>query len=253
MSKISIIIPYYKKKEFIFNCINSILKQTYQNFEVIIVNDECSIESKLLLEEISQKDLRIKVFNNKNNSGVGVSRNIGIKKSKGKFLAFIDADDEWIKNKLKFQVYFMKRNKLLFTHTSYFIINDKNKLIGKFSVKSSIKYENLLNSCDIGLSTVMINSKIKKDLKFGNLKTKEDYVLWLKLSKKYNLYGINKFYTKWRNLNSSISSSVYRRIIDAFLVYYFFERFSLIKSIFLVLNLSLFSIKKKYNKYIINQ
>jgi teichuronic acid biosynthesis glycosyltransferase TuaG len=252
MSKVSIIIPYYKKKEFIFNCVNSILKQTYQNFEVIIVNDECSKESKLLLQQISKIDLRIKVFNNKNNLGVGISRNIGIKKSKGKFLAFIDADDEWIKNKLKFQVYFMKRNKLLFTHTSYFIINDKNKLIGKFSVNSFVKYENLLNSCDIGLSTVMINSKIKKYVKFCNLKTKEDYVLWLKLSKKYTLYGINKFYTKWRNLNSSISSSVYRRIIDAFSVYYFFERFSLIKSIFLVLNLSLFSIKKKYNQYIIN-
>ena len=63
MEKVSIIIPYYKKKEFIFNCINSILKQTYQNFEIIIVNDECSRKSKILLHEISKKDARIKVFN----------------------------------------------------------------------------------------------------------------------------------------------------------------------------------------------
>jgi teichuronic acid biosynthesis glycosyltransferase TuaG len=251
MSLVSIIIPYFKKKEFIFNCISSILKQTYVKFEIIIINDECSNESKLILKKIASKDLRIKVINNINNLGVGLSRNIGIKKSKGDFLAFIDADDEWHKNKLKFQVYFMKRNKLLFTHTSYFIINYKNKLIGKFSVKDSIKYEDLLNSCDIGLSTVMINSKIKKEIKFCNLKTKEDYVLWLRLSKKYNLFGVNKFYTKWRNLNSSISSSIYRRIVDAFFVYYIFERFSLIKSILLALNLSLFSIKKKYNQYIL--
>jgi teichuronic acid biosynthesis glycosyltransferase TuaG len=251
MSLISVIIPYFKKKEFIFNCINSILKQTYKNFEIIIVNDECSDDSRLILKEIANKDSRIRVINNKNNLGPGLSRNVGIKKSKGKFLAFIDADDEWDDNKLKSQVYFMVKKKLLFTHTSYFIINDQNKLIGKFSVKKFIKYEDLINSCDIGLSTIMVSSKIKKEMNFCSLKTKEDYVLWLKLSKKYTLYGINRFYTKWRNLNSSISSSVYRKIIDAFLVYYIFQKFSLIKSIFLVLNLSLFSIKKKYNQYII--
>lgn len=251
MSLVSVIIPYFKKKEFIFNCINSILEQTYKNFEIIIVNDECSDDSRLILKEIANKDSRIRVINNKNNLGPGLSRNIGIKKSNGKFLAFIDADDEWGRNKLKSQVHFMNTKKILFTHTSYFIINKQNKLIGKSSVKKFIKYKDLINSCDIGLSTVMVSSRIKKEMNFCSLKTKEDYVLWLKLSKKYTLYGINRFNTKWRNLSSSISSSIYRRIIDAFFVYYFFEKFSLIKSIFLVLNLSLFSIKKKYNQYII--
>lgn len=250
MSLVSVIIPYFKKKEFIFNCINSILKQTYKNFEIIIVNDECSDDSRLILKEIVNLDSRIKVINNRNNLGPGLSRNIGIKKSKGKFLAFIDADDEWCSGKLKSQVHFMTLKKKLFTHTSYFIINNQNKLIGKFNVKKFIKYKDLINSCDIGLSTVMVSSKIKKEINFCSLKTKEDYVLWLKLSKKYTLYGINRFDTKWRNLSSSISSSIYRRIIDAFFVYYFFEKFSFIKSIFLVLNLSLFSIKKKYNQYI---
>jgi teichuronic acid biosynthesis glycosyltransferase TuaG len=251
MSLVSVIIPYFKKKEFILNCINSILKQTYKNFEIIIINDECSNDSRLILKEIANKDCRIRVINNKNNLGPGLSRNVGIKKSNGEFLAFIDADDEWRRNKLNSQVHFMKKKKILFTHTSYFIINNQNKLIGKFSVKKFIKYNDLINSCDIGLSTVMVSSKIKKEINFCSLKTKEDYVLWLKLSKKYTLYGINSFYTKWRNLSSSISSSIYRRIIDAFYVYYFFEKFSLIKSIYLVLNLSLFSIKKKYNQYII--
>jgi len=251
MSLVSVIIPYFRKKEFILSCINSILKQTYQNFEIIIVNDECSDESRLILKKITNLDSRIKVINNINNLGPGLSRNIGVKKSNGEFLAFIDADDEWDSRKLKFQVQFMKKKGVLFTHTSYLIVNNQNKLIGKSSVKRFIRYEDLISSCDIGLSTVMISSKIKKEINFSSLKTKEDYVLWLNLSKKYTLYGINRFYTNWRNLNSSISSSIYRRIIDAFFVYYFFEKFSLIKSIFLVLNLSLFSIKKKYNQYII--
>jgi len=251
MSLVSVIIPYFKKKEFIFSCIDSVLKQTYQNFEIILVDDECSDDSKLTLKEIKNKDSRIKVINNRNNLGPGFSRNIGIKRSKGEFLAFIDADDEWSKSKLKYQIYFMKRKKLLFTHTSYYTINNQNRLIGKFSVKKFINYEDLINSCDIGLSTVVVSSKIKKEIIFCSLRTKEDYVLWLKLSKKYTLYGINRFYTKWRNLSSSISSSIYRRIIDAFFVYYLFQKFSFIKSIILVLNLSLFSIKKKCNQYII--
>ena len=149
-----------------------------------------------------------------------------LKKSNGKFLAFIDADDEWVRNKLKSQVHFMNTKKILFTHTSYFIINNQSKLIGKFSVKKFIKYKDLINSCDIGLSTVMVSSRIKKEMNFCSLKTKEDYVLWLMLSKKYTLYGINRFNTKWRNSSSSISSSIYRRIIDAFFVYYFYEKFS---------------------------
>jgi teichuronic acid biosynthesis glycosyltransferase TuaG len=129
MSLVSVIIPYFKKKEFIFSCINSILKQTYQNFEIIIVNDECSNESRLILKKIANLDSRIKVINNINNLGPGLSRNIGIKRSNGKFLAFIDADDEWDSRKLKSQVQFMKKKKILFTHTSYLIINNQNKLI----------------------------------------------------------------------------------------------------------------------------
>ena len=250
MSLVSVIIPYFKKREFISRCINSVLKQTYKNFEIIIINDECSNDSKLILKEVANRDSRIRVVNNVFNLGPGLSRNIGIKKSKGQFLAFIDSDDEWDNNKLKSQLYFMKKKGILFSHTSYSIINNQDKLIGKFCVKNIIKYENLIDSCDIGLSTVMVSSKIKKDMNFCNLKTKEDYVLWLRLSKKYTIYGINKFYTKWRNLDCSDSSSIYRRFVDAFRVYYFFEKFSFIKSIFLVLNLSLFSIKKKYNQYV---
>jgi teichuronic acid biosynthesis glycosyltransferase TuaG len=249
MELVSIIIPYFKKQNFIYKCINSILSQTYKKFEIIIINDECSIISKKILKQIKSQDKRIKIINNKKNLGAGLSRNIGIKKSKGQFLAFIDADDTWHKDKLRYQIYFMKKNNFLFTYTSYFIINEKDKKIGKYKINKSIKYQNLLNSCDIGLSTVMINSKLKKQIKFSDLRTKEDYTLWLNLSKKYKMYGINKFYTNWRKLKDSLSSSIFSKLIDAFFVYYKFEKFNLLKSLFFVLNLSFSAIKKKYNQY----
>ena len=77
------------------------------------------------------------------------------------------------------------------TFTSYNIIDDKNKIIGKISAKNNLNYKEILKSCDIGLSTVMLNTRIIKDSKFEKQK-QEDYILWLKLAKKINFIGINK-------------------------------------------------------------
>jgi teichuronic acid biosynthesis glycosyltransferase TuaG len=249
MIKVSVIIPYFNKKIFFLRCINSVLKQTYREFEIIIINDENTSSCNKFLNKIKKKDYRIKVIKNSKNLGAGLSRNIGISKSTGKYIAFLDADDIWHKDKLNFQINFMLENKIIFSHTNYFIINKKNKKIGFQLAPLKINYNTLLKSCDIGLSTVMIDAKIKKELNFSNLKTKEDYALWLKLSKKYPIFGINKFYTDWRSLNTSLSSPFIRRIIDAFYVYNRFEKFNIFKSLLLVIKLSLFSIRKKYIQY----
>ena len=96
----------------------------------------------------------------------------------------------------------------------------------------------------------MISSKIKKEISFPNLRIKEDYALWLRLSKKYKIYGINSFYTKWRRLNDSLSSSLFAKLIHAYLVYYKFEKFNSIKSFVLVINLSIRALIKKYNQFL---
>ena len=251
MQLVSIIIPYFQKKNYLLSCINSILTQEYSYFEVIIIDDECSKESKLFLESIRKVDKkkRIKIIYNTFNIGAGRSRNIGIKISKGNYIAFLDADDQWHKDKLKKQILFMKKKNILISHTSYSIVDDKNSIIGFSKARSQINYKELINSCDIGLSTVVISSKIKKQIIFPALKTKEDYVLWLKLVKKYSIFGIKKSYTKWRKLRNSSSSSLSRKIIDAFYVFYCYEKYNVFKSMFLVLNLCTFAIKKKHKQY----
>ena len=108
MSLVSIIIPYFHKKNFINNSINSILNQTYQNFEIILVNDEESLETKKFLENISKEDLRIKLINNDKNLGAGESRNKAINYTKGEYIAFCDSDDLWKPKKLEIQLNFMK-------------------------------------------------------------------------------------------------------------------------------------------------
>ena len=183
MKLVSIIIPYYKKKSYFEQTLKSILKQKYKFFEILIIYDDNNKEDLPFLKTLKKKDKRIKLFINKRNIGAGMSRNRGIRLSKGKYIAFIDADDLWHPQKLKIQLNFMIRNKVLISHTSYNIINQKNLKIGYREAKK-IEYKDLLKSCDIGLSTVMIKKTLLKNRYFAKLKTKEDYILWLKLAKK---------------------------------------------------------------------
>ena len=231
MDLISVIIPYYKKKEYIISSINSVLNQTYKNLEIIIIYDDLNKEDLNLLKKIKKKDKRIKIYINKKNLGAGRSRNKGIKLSKGIFVAFLDSDDLWKKNKLKKQIFFMKKNGINASHTSYTIINSNNKIIGSRNAKD-MSYKLLLKSCDIGLSTVVLKKEIiTSKIKFANIKTKEDYVLWLKITFNNNkIFALKDNLTKWRKLEESLSSSRLQKIYDGYLVYRKYMNFNLLKS-----------------------
>jgi teichuronic acid biosynthesis glycosyltransferase TuaG len=248
MSKASIIIPYFKKKKYFKQTINSILKQSYKNFEIIIIYDDYDKTEIRFIKYIKSLDKRIKLIINSKNIGAGYSRNKGIDKSSGKYICFIDADDIWKKNKLLFQINFMKQNKYLATHTSYEIINTKNKVIGRRFASTLSDFNKLLTSCDIGLSTVILDKKIlKKNIKFGKIKTKEDYVLWLRILKsKIIIHSINKIFTQWRDVPKSLSSSFFQKLIDAFKVYNQYMGFNYLKSIYFVLLLSINYFRKNY-------
>ena len=125
---ISIIIPYYKKKYFFEKTIKSVLNQTYKNFEVILIYDNSNRSELSFVKNTLKQIKNKKIIINKKNLGVGISRNYGIKKSKGSFLSFLDADDIWDKNKLKKQIKFMTKNDYSFSYTCYETFGDKKKL-----------------------------------------------------------------------------------------------------------------------------
>jgi len=244
---VSIIIPYYRKKLFFEKTIDSINSQTYKNFEIILIYDDNNRSDLLFVEKILKKIKNKKIIVNKKNLGVGISRNRGINKSKGKFLSFIDADDVWNRNKLKKQIKFMKKNSLDFSYSDYSIINEKGILIKKIKSPKTIKFKNLLFSCDIALSSVTIRSNLLKSEKFPNIKTKEDYLLWLKLSQKnIKMMGIRENLISWRKTNNSLSSSIVQKFKDAFLVYNKYLKLNFLVSIVLIFFLSINSIIKRY-------
>ena len=236
---VSIIMPYFKKKKYVKRSVLSVLNQTFKNFELIIVYDNHTMDELKFINKIKKFDKRIKVIRNKSNIGAGLSRNAGIDYSKGVYLAFLDADDLWKNNKLHEQLKFMKKKHLEISHTSYEIINE-NCIVEGVRKAKLMNHTKLIKSCDIGLSTVMIKKSLIKNLRFPNLKTKEDFVLWLKITKNGKIIqALNKNLTQWRKSNVSLSSSVIRKLIDGYYVYRYYLKFNVIKSLYSLFVLSI--------------
>ena len=248
MDLVSVIIPYYKKRHFIRETIASVIKQSYDYLEIIIIYDDTNLNDLEYLQEISKLDNRIKIINNNKRLGAGPSRNKGIEQSNGKYVAFIDADDTWVQDKLKDQISFMKKNDYQISHTSYFIIDEKKKIIGQRKARDLLSINEILKSCDIGLSTVIIEKKVivKTNTKFPQLVTKEDFVFWLTLLKKnYKFYAYDSNLTNWTDSRNSLSSSVIQKLFDGYKVYNHYMNFNVIKSIYYLICLSLNYLKKR--------
>ena len=221
MALVSVIIPYYKKINQISKTLNSVLAQTFQDFEIILIYDDDNVQDLVYIKENFSKNSKIKIVQNKKNCGAGMSRNIGIKHSSGSFIAFLDADDIWYSNKLEKQVKFMQNNKYDFSFTNYLKKISNKKSIHVQSKKIKISYKDLLHDNEIGLSTVMLNKNIITGELFPSLKTKEDYVAWLKLSKEnYIAYNLNEFLGEWNFSANSLSSNLIQKVLDGFKVYY---------------------------------
>ncbi len=243
MKKISIIIPYYNNIDYIFTSIKSIYSQKYKNFEIILIYDDENKNDLVILKKKLKFLKNIKIINNKKNLGAARCRNLGMKKAKGYYIAFLDSDDYWKKDKLKKQIEFMKLNNLDMSFTAYDIL--KNGQIKTKNVQKTYTYKELLKKCDIGLSTVIIKSTIINKGMFPNLKTQEDYCLWLNyLRKKIVMQGLNKSLAVWRDTPNSLSSNIIQKLLDAFRVYYKYQNKNFFVSLFGVLVLSVNKIKK---------
>ena len=251
LPSVTIVIPYKNNLKYLFIALKSAFNQTYQKFKIIIIYDD---EDKSDFYKIKnflkttdkKKTLSVKIIVNKNNLGAGFSRNVGIKNSKSKYIAFLDADDRWAKNKLKLQIEFMEKNNILFSHTSYEIINN-NKFVSFRVAKKQITFQDLIKSCEIGLSTVILNSSLlnKYKLFFPRIRTKEDYVLWLKIIKKIKIIrGLDINLTFYRKTKGSLSSYKLISLINGYKVYRDYMNYGAIKSLYYLTMLSINSFKK---------
>lgn len=204
---ISIITPCYNSNDFISETIDSVINQSYKNWELLII-DDCSTDNSVeIIQKYLEKDSRIKLFINNKNSGAAVSRNLGLLKSSGRFISFIDSDDLWEPLKLEIQINFMLSNNCPISFTNYKLIDEKGVSLNKtIKVVKEIDYYGYLKNTIIGMSTSMIDLTKTKNFEFKNIRTRQDTYLWITLLKRGLIaHGLNTTLVNYRVRKDSIS------------------------------------------------
>lgn len=210
MMKISVIMPAYNAEKYINEAIDSILNQTYTDFEFIIVNDGSTDKTSDIVKSYSDK--RIVFVENEKNMGIVYSLNKGLKLAKGEYIARMDADDISLKNRLEKQMDFMDNNlDVAVLGTSIQLFNNDNELsVMNFSSNSDfIKADMLFNSC-VAHPTVMIRKKILENYSLqydANYHGREDFKLWWEISKNSNIYCLQDVLLKYRLHNDQITNN----------------------------------------------
>jgi len=210
---VSIIMPSYNTGQFIRDTIESVLKQTYSKWELIIV-DDCSTDHTDEVIKPYLQDERIKYLKNEKNSGAAVSRNYALREAKGKWIAFLDSDDLWEPDKLQKQISFMEENGYHFSYTNYKEINENSEPLGiVVSGPSKITKIGMYNYCWPGCLTVMYDAEHVGLIQIENIKKNNDYAMWLKVCKKANCYLLDETLARYRKRSGSISNQGYMKLI----------------------------------------
>ena len=206
---VSIITPNYNSEKFISETINSVLNQTYKNWEMIIVDDVSSDKSIDIISAFCKQDSRIQLHQLSNNSGAAIARNKAIELAKGTFISFLDSDDLWLPKKLECQLDFMLKNNYSLSYTSYEIINEEGYLTNKIiNCKDKLDYKRMLYSNEIGCLTAMYNRDVLGKILMPEIRKRQDYGLWLKIlkSEKY-AFGLTVVLAQYRNRSKSMSNN----------------------------------------------
>ena len=245
-TKIDIILPNFNSSRFITKTINSILRQSYKNWQLIIIDDCSDKETKNLLKKISKK--KIKVFFLKKNRGAGFCRNFAIKKSKSPYIAFIDSDDTWEKDKLKKQLGYMKKNNFSFSYTNYKTFGEKKRNVNN---PSKLNYSKFLRNTSIATSTMMIKREIIGNIKFTNTKICEDFFFKCRLLKKVgHAFCLKQYLTNYRVRKNSLQSNNFRNFYWIWKINKNYNKLSIIENIISLIFISINSLKKYGGKNI---
>ena len=233
---VSIVMPAYNAEKYIGAAIDSVIAQTYQNWELIVV-DDCSTDNTAeIVTEYMKKDERIKYHKLEKNSGAAVARNTAVEIAQGKYMAFLDSDDVWFPEKLSKQIYFMEENNYIFTCTSYTKIDEEGKYLNRtIGVRKQSNYDDILKK-NPGNSTVIYNAEVIGKVTIPNIRKRNDYVMWLSVVKKAGmLYGMGETLASHRIRNGSLSKKKANLVAYHWKVYREIEKLSLLKSSYLII------------------
>lgn len=207
---VSIIMPSWNTGKYIADSIQSVINQTYKDWELIIV-DDCSTDNT---DKVVQtfKDKRIKYFKNDKNCGAALTRNRALRVAKGEWIAFLDSDDLWKPKKLEYQIKFMKKNDLVFSYHEYEKIDEESKPLNIYvSGPRVVTKRKMYNYGYPGCLTFMYSAKAMGLIQIKDIKKNNDYAILLKLCKKADCVLLKKNLAKYRIRKQSISHDKLRK------------------------------------------
>ena len=244
---VSVIVPCYNMEKFIAYTIESVQRQSYPHWELLIVDDASTDRTADIIKDHQKKDNRIHFFVKPKHSGIADTRNQCLKMAKGRFLAFLDSDDVWHPEKLEQQLRFMMERKIGFSYSSYDCIDEQGLPLEK-SVKSAgtLDYNAYMHNTIIGCSTVMIDTTIIDNVFVPNFRTSEDTAMWLNILKKgFLAYAIELPLTSYRIRQHSASSNKLKASSDLWRVYRQQEKLSLFKALGCFFSYAYNAVKKR--------
>lgn len=243
---VSIIMPSYNTGLYIADSIQSVIEQTYQNWELIIV-DDCSVDNT---DEVVAEfqDQRIHYLKNDTNSGAAVSRNRALREAKGKWIAFLDSDDLWYPTKLEEQISFMTKNMYYFSYTNYEEMDSDGSLTGvQVTGPKKITKRGMYRYCWPGCLTVMYDAEKIGLIQIENIKKNNDYAMWLKVCQKADCYLLDKCLAQYRRGRAgSISTQKYVELVKwHYRLFRYAEKKNIISSLANAVENILFGLYKK--------
>ena len=244
---VDVILPNYNKGKYLKEAINSVIEQTYRNWNLYIIDDNSTDNSIQIIDQfLNLKNIKvIKLYKNK---GPSFCRNYAMRISKAKYISFIDSDDTWFTNKLEKQIYFMKKNNLNFTYTDYvsFFENDGiKKFIKRTLLKNSFDFKSFTKNSSINTTTMIIARSILNCHRFRKIQLLEDYLFKCKLLKSNNVAKkLPESLAYYRILDKSRSS---RRLQNIYWLWYInkkYNKFNIFQNVISIFFISINSIRK---------
>lgn len=243
---VSVIMPMYNSASTIKESVFSVLSQSYNDLELLIVDDNSSDDSLVLVNEIAKSDNRIRQLKNKLWKGAGGARQTAIDASVGSYLAFLDSDDVWHVDKLKNSISFMEKEEVDFTYSDYILFKDhvdsKNRYL--YKTPSKVSYEKLLKYCPIGCLTVVLRKSIVSGVRFRNC-YKEDYLFWLDILKNNTVaYRVDNSLSFYRKGKNTLSSNKLLEGYRQYVILHEYQKISTVKSLIYLLHYAYHGINK---------
>lgn len=232
---VSIITPVYNCEEFLEECIQSVLNQTLKDWELILVDDCSTDSSSRILNKYVALDSRIKLYSFNKNVGAGVARNKGIEISRERFVAFLDSDDYWHKNKLRLQIDYMIRKNIEFSYTNFFELDKEDKASKVVLTPKSVNYFSLLFNNYIKTLTAIYDTKRIGKIYMPNYRKRQDWGLWFNILNKTNkAFRFTEPLAYYRTSNTSLSKNKLLLLKENYNFYRFFLQKNFIISFFMM-------------------